>query len=255
MLPESALQKMETLLRGCDNEEAMNLEMLDGFFVACVIGPDIISPDEYLPAVMGSPLDATALAPEDLAELVGLLFAHWDAVSNDFIERGQHLPILFVGEDGSGVATDWCLGFLAGTQLREDAWMQALEDEELSLYMTPILALAADGIAQQSLDDAPDQLASAAQIIAPLEPSAPITYKPADDDDEEEEDTPLTADERVQMIDSIAVAVGALYQHFRQVTDAPQLLGQTKVGRNQPCPCGSGKKWKHCCANPARKVH
>ncbi|GBF33324.1 hypothetical protein DCCM_2423 [Desulfocucumis palustris] len=24
-----------------------------------------------------------------------------------------------------------------------------------------------------------------------------------------------------------------------------------KVGRNQPCPCGSGKKYKHCCANNA----
>jgi hypothetical protein len=22
-----------------------------------------------------------------------------------------------------------------------------------------------------------------------------------------------------------------------------------KVGRNAPCPCGSGKKFKHCCAN------
>lgn len=21
----------------------------------------------------------------------------------------------------------------------------------------------------------------------------------------------------------------------------------TSVGRNDPCPCGSGKKWKHCC--------
>ncbi|NOQ18309.1 MAG: hypothetical protein GQ507_03620 [Dehalococcoidales bacterium] len=20
-----------------------------------------------------------------------------------------------------------------------------------------------------------------------------------------------------------------------------------KVGRNEPCPCGSGKKYKHCC--------
>jgi preprotein translocase subunit SecA len=23
--------------------------------------------------------------------------------------------------------------------------------------------------------------------------------------------------------------------------------GQPKVGRNDPCPCGSGKKYKHCC--------
>ena len=22
-----------------------------------------------------------------------------------------------------------------------------------------------------------------------------------------------------------------------------------KTGRNEPCPCGSGKKYKHCCAN------
>ena len=23
---------------------------------------------------------------------------------------------------------------------------------------------------------------------------------------------------------------------------------EQKVGRNEPCPCGSGKKYKHCCA-------
>ncbi|MGA1315702.1 MAG: SEC-C metal-binding domain-containing protein [Rubrivivax sp.] len=26
---------------------------------------------------------------------------------------------------------------------------------------------------------------------------------------------------------------------------------QTKVGRNEPCPCGSGKKFKKCCGAPA----
>ncbi len=24
-----------------------------------------------------------------------------------------------------------------------------------------------------------------------------------------------------------------------------------KTGRNDPCPCGSGKKYKHCCLSPA----
>jgi uncharacterized protein YecA (UPF0149 family) len=24
----------------------------------------------------------------------------------------------------------------------------------------------------------------------------------------------------------------------------------TKVGRNEPCPCGSGKKYKRCCGSP-----
>jgi preprotein translocase subunit SecA len=27
----------------------------------------------------------------------------------------------------------------------------------------------------------------------------------------------------------------------------PQKVGTKKVGRNDPCPCGSGKKYKHCC--------
>ena len=27
----------------------------------------------------------------------------------------------------------------------------------------------------------------------------------------------------------------------------------TKVGRNDPCPCGSGKKYKNCCGDPAKK--
>ena len=26
-----------------------------------------------------------------------------------------------------------------------------------------------------------------------------------------------------------------------------------KIGRNQPCPCGSGKKYKHCCWNRDRE--
>jgi len=25
--------------------------------------------------------------------------------------------------------------------------------------------------------------------------------------------------------------------------------GQTKVSRNDPCPCGSGQKFKHCCGS------
>ena len=27
------------------------------------------------------------------------------------------------------------------------------------------------------------------------------------------------------------------------------------IGRNQPCPCGSGRKYKHCCWNRERAAH
>uniref|UniRef100_A0A7C4R4A2 Protein translocase subunit SecA n=1 Tax=candidate division CPR3 bacterium TaxID=2268181 RepID=A0A7C4R4A2_UNCC3 len=29
--------------------------------------------------------------------------------------------------------------------------------------------------------------------------------------------------------------------------ERPQVIGKSKVGRNDPCPCGSGKKYKKCC--------
>jgi preprotein translocase subunit SecA len=29
-------------------------------------------------------------------------------------------------------------------------------------------------------------------------------------------------------------------------SQAPVVRGERKVGRNEPCPCGSGKKYKHC---------
>ena len=28
-----------------------------------------------------------------------------------------------------------------------------------------------------------------------------------------------------------------------------------KIGRNQPCPCGSGKKYKRCCWDRDRAAH
>lgn len=28
---------------------------------------------------------------------------------------------------------------------------------------------------------------------------------------------------------------------------AREFLRRNKVGRNKPCPCGSGRKFKHCC--------
>jgi SEC-C motif-containing protein len=38
-----------------------------------------------------------------------------------------------------------------------------------------------------------------------------------------------------------------LYTRAVREGPAPVKLAQAKVGRNDPCPCGSGKKYKQCC--------
>jgi SEC-C motif-containing protein len=38
-----------------------------------------------------------------------------------------------------------------------------------------------------------------------------------------------------------------LYEREARLGPAPFKSTAPKVGRNEPCPCGSGKKYKHCC--------
>ncbi len=57
---------------------------------------------------------------------------------------------------------------------------------------------------------------------------------------------------------AVGKVVAALWAHWEparraSVPDAPSppppRTAAAKVGRNDPCPCGSGKKYKKCCAN------
>jgi len=44
---------------------------------------------------------------------------------------------------------------------------------------------------------------------------------------------------------------GRWYFHDgKVVTGEPVVRSEPKVGRNDPCPCGSGKKYKKCCGRP-----
>jgi uncharacterized protein YecA (UPF0149 family) len=50
-----------------------------------------------------------------------------------------------------------------------------------------------------------------------------------------------------QLPDAVAKLIGhaGKRRHLRLVPQAP--LRVEKTGRNDPCPCGSGKKYKKCC--------
>jgi len=51
-----------------------------------------------------------------------------------------------------------------------------------------------------------------------------------------------------EAIHSVVPMAVAQYAHMgRSIADATEPAHRTKVGRNAPCPCGSGKKYKKCC--------
>ena len=60
------------------------------------------------------------------------------------------------------------------------------------------------------------------------------TLKPRDD-------SQVTVQQRqIKMVENVGGASGP-------VKKKPVRRSAPKVGRNDPCPCGSGKKYKHCC--------
>jgi len=66
------------------------------------------------------------------------------------------------------------------------------------------------------------------------------------------------SERREQLIVGVAASVPAIYRYFaaERKLEVQKLSSvktfrrdAPKVGRNERCPCGSGKKFKHCCAN------
>ncbi len=50
----------------------------------------------------------------------------------------------------------------------------------------------------------------------------------------------------MDLIDDLTEEFGDFEDEFMQ-REEPYVREQPKVGRNEPCPCGSGRKYKHCC--------
>jgi len=60
--------------------------------------------------------------------------------------------------------------------------------------------------------------------------------------------------EKIELVLEDEAYVSRLKRHYRMFKetvdeDEPgtQVRQERKIGRNEPCPCGSGRKYKHCC--------
>ena len=74
------------------------------------------------------------------------------------------------------------------------------------------------------------------------------------DEDPTTRPKPIGTEQREKVIESMAIGLVGAYWHFRQEPEpnssarGPHLpYRSNKIGRNNPCPCGSGKKYKRCC--------
>jgi len=203
----------------------MGVSMLHGYFTALAVGPVLVPEDEWTAAIWGEegPLyDSEAEA----IRIAGLVFRFFNSTNQTLAETpGEFEPVFIEVETQEGEtrlsAEDWCLGFTRGMAIRTREWEPLLFDEEHINLLAPILAF------------------TSAEAMADLL---------------EKSGTEVTRD---TLMAFIPLAVEAIYDYWkpqRQNPSAGITLGAlpfrqgAKVGRNAPCPCGSGRKYKKCCA-------
>ena len=222
-LSDAELQELEQLLLELDSEEGMLLEMLDGFLYAIAIGPELVMPSQWLPMVWGEE-DAGVMPPVESKEaaqhLLGLIMRHYNSIISGF-EQTPRLatPIWGATEYAIGTFEDaeiWAHGFCEGVNLSRAAWQPLLDDLQGKRCYLPIGLL---GEAELS----PEQN----KLIR----------------------TPAQRQALAQQIPEALLNMHAFWLPHRYAMNLPSQAPHisTKVGRNEPCPCGSGRKFKKCC--------
>lgn len=207
--------------------KGFNLEALDGYLSALVVGPEHPAPAEWQPAVWGGK-EPRWNDPAEAEDVQALLLGHWNMVSAR-VRYGDddlpdHLaPLLWLPEepetehpDELDVGRDWALGFFRGVELREATWEQWLDEND---WIDEIFVLF-------------DRLASG-EVLGE-DPAAPPT--------------PLSYRERLEIVAGLPGMLADLQHHrIEALTPREPLRRAQTPDRNDPCPCGSGKKFKKCC--------
>jgi len=204
------------------DEDAMLLEQLDGFIAGLLVCPELIKPGEWLPAVWGN-ADGNEPAFDSLDHvnrMLGLVMEHYNGVARTLIERpGDYAPLFAVDQRNDDIVWElWIEGFQQAVKLRPTAWQQLLlADPETARAIAGLLALADVARHGSAFSEkerytltkaAPDQIGP---WVVTLNEWRLANYEPT------------------------------------QIPTSSFSAAKEKVGRNEPCPCGSGKKYKKCC--------
>ncbi len=229
-LSEAEIDRLDDfLISDSVPEEAMDLSMMDGFITALVSGPNLMMPSSMLKWIWDSEHgeDAPTFAnAAESASIITLIMRHWNDI-NDTLNRApdEYEPLIQEREaDGRTIPIidSWCCGYYKGIALDRDMWSPLLAQHPgwftaIRLYGTQ------DG--WNELERRQDNIEQHKAFAASLAGSARNIHR-------------YWLEQR-----RLQVARGEI----PTVVDQPEPISRApKVGRNVPCPCGSGKKYKRC---------
>ena len=211
--------------------EGMRLVEFDGYVAALIVCPEMILPSEWLPPVWGG--DGVFEHIGEAEDIVGAVMGHYNRVAQALAEDPEtYAPVLQVDPNGDDVVwAPWIDGFERAMRLRARAWEQIVlsDDEEAAASLNLILAMNEFSRGRSELSE---------EAIADLTLRAPTLIP----------DFVRNLNVWTKSRWSAGRGPGGSVHGTGFGTDDAPNFGR-KVGRNDPCPCGSGRKYKHCCAN------
>ena len=224
------LDRLHDLLSAIPAErDGMTIAELDGYVAALIVCPDTIPPSEWLPAVWGEDHEFGDVAEAEAT--IAAVMGHYNRIARELAEHPEdYAPVLEIDPNGGETLWEpWIDGFERAMRLSPDAWEEIAlsDDDEASASVSMIVALDDFYYGRSELtEEAEDELDRLAPGMIP------------------EFVRNLNAWTKSRQIGKSGR--GGAGFHAPSVHDDPPAFGR-KVGRNEPCPCGSGRKYKRCC--------
>ncbi|WP_267389566.1 UPF0149 family protein [Sphingomonas sp. GC_Shp_3] len=206
----SRFRRLDEILADLPIDDPLLLTELDGYLTAVAVCPERMVVDEWLPPIWGGAYGEGAPFedPLDVRLFADMVQARLDEILRD-LARGRHQPILDVDpRNGEPLWEEWIGGFAMAMEVRPQSWSAAQGDAAAALAdLRTLIAVASDAAT-------------------------------------------LTADEINAICDTAPARIPAdvlrlFARDGRDAAAAP--AASAKPGRNDPCACGSGKKFKRCC--------
>lgn len=215
--------------------ETLRYHELEGFLFAVGSAPELVRPSEWLPEVFGGQ-EAGFETLEEARAILRELMSLYNVVNASAASERATLPsdcrfrrkVLANLDEGAPMSL-WSRGFLRGHQWLEEAWEHAVPDpldQEFAMWLMTLSFFASRRLAESYVKElGRSDLEEAATLFRRAFPDALAEY--------------------ARLGRTIHKVV------MDDAAKAERRTG-TKVGRNDPCPCGSGRKYKKCCgAGPA----
>jgi len=211
------LDELDQLLLD-QGDDWMLLTQLDGYLTGILVSPDPVPPSSWMKHIWagddgkGTPHFDTM---GDFQHLIDLIMRHYNHVVASLAQPGAYEPLFDIDTRNDDILWEmWIDGFVQAMSLAPVGWRRAAASDDAGCKAA---------------------LKGIAKLHAIAEGEARISRRKEDQWTREAPDL-------------IPIWVEMLHA-WRLENDPgrPSSPMQGKVGRNDPCPCGSGKKYKKCC--------